>query len=381
MSSSSALAGASHVDVAFAASPRRTREQPCTLKWVHLLPNGPAMTMPLAASPRRAEQCEAGTARSRATRGAEHSSASRAGPRSDTLALTVESLADRDRFAPLPLDLGGRRPTWSASRSSPRSCMISTRSTRQSPVRDVSSHSAHHRQPSVHSLACRSSATSTRSRWCRSTRSPDHRRQEARTATTRSFVGKAASPRRPCPDFTRRPALLIPGQPRQVRVSEPLPDRRGLGSRRMARHPVTGGHLAQPHRNEQVSALDAVPVGGPGRRSPTPNHPSARAGRPRKRWLCPIHQVHRTAAGSPAGGQVRPVRALQRSDVLIVAAKHVRRPGQQLEILRLQRNVRICLGERRVGIPPLCTAKAARPSANAVAIGTMNRSSARHPHA
>ena len=52
--------------------------------------------------------------------------------------------------------------------------------------------------------------------------------------------------------------------------------------------------------------------------------------------LCPIHQVQRAALGDLAGIQVAVMGTLEAADVVVVATEHVRRPGQQLQVLRLQ---------------------------------------------
>jgi hypothetical protein len=93
-----------------------------------------------------------------------------------------------------------------------------------------------------------------------------------------------------------------------------------------------------------------------------------RAGEPpaRPHGLAPEQRVvsdPERAADRPidvAGGEVRGVRTLERADVVVVPAQHVRRPREQLEIVRTQASrrvgrrqplIRVAPGRRGVGPP------------------------------
>jgi hypothetical protein len=115
---------------------------------------------------------------------------------------------------------------------------------------------------------------------------------------------------------------------------------------------VAGGHLLQPDGDQQVSALDAVPLLAleqPLRAT----EPAACAGH-----LASEEQVvadpERTPRGARgiAGVRVQVMRALQAAQVVVVAAQHVGRSREQLQVLRAQRCRVVGARETLEGVEP-----------------------------
>ena len=148
------------------------------------------------------------------------------------------------------------------------------------------------------------------------------------------------------------PALLVVREPDQVGVPESLADLGGLDRGRVARLVVTTGHLLEPARDQEPAALDAVaPVALqlPLRtREPSPG----------AHRLAPEHHVvpdpepaaHR--ARHVAGARVRVMGALEGGDVGIVVTEHVFRASEQLEVVRIQLDLRVRGGKPLTGVEP-----------------------------
>ena len=66
--------------------------------------------------------------------------------------------------------------------------------------------------------------------------------------------------------------------------------------------------------------------------------------------LWPIQNAQRTARRHVAGIEVGVMRALEGADVVVVAAEHVGRPRQQLEVLGAERRRAVGGGQRLVGV-------------------------------
>ncbi len=147
--------------------------------------------------------------------------------------------------------------------------------------------------------------------------------------------------------------MLVERQAEQIRIAEALPD-----TSRSHRSLVGGGGIARcllPHHHghEQVPLLDTIAL--------FLLDQSLRPGEPPRatRHLSPDQQVSagpQCAAGRwerLVGLQMSMMRALQKLQVLIVAAEHRRRCREQLEILSSQRRRPIGSLKRRVRAPPL----------------------------
>jgi len=88
----------------------------------------------------------------------------------------------------------------------------------------------------------------------------DHRRQGPGAHDDQNLVDQPEALVDPT-ELDQRAALLVAGEPGQVRVLEAFADRRGLDRRRMTGFPVVATHFRKPGRDQQVAALDAVDAG------------------------------------------------------------------------------------------------------------------------
>jgi hypothetical protein len=147
-------------------------------------------------------------------------------------------------------------------------------------------------------------------------------------------------------------ALVHQGERYQVLIAAPLTDRGGLGRGGVRPLVVTAGRLLKPDRNQQVSVLDAL-TRLTFEEALRAREPAGRGGR-----LPSKHQVpadpERAARGARrlAGVQMGAMSTLQAAHVLVVAAEHVGRPREQLDILRAQRGRLIDSRQNLVGIRP-----------------------------
>ena len=92
----------------------------------------------------------------------------------------------------------------------------------------------------------------------------------------------------------------------------------------------------EPDGYQEIAALDAVttlPVEQPVAAA----EPAVRTGGlPAHEQVVPDPPGAARGAGNVAGIQVAVMGTLEAADVVVVATEHVRRPGQQLQVLRLQ---------------------------------------------
>ncbi len=132
--------------------------------------------------------------------------------------------------------------------------------------------------------------------------------------------------------------MILRGEGEQVRIAEALADRSGLGRDGDRGLEIAGRHVLEHERQQQVAPFRAVTVLALDEPPGTPE-PARRAAR-----LAPQDEVDRDperarAARSPAPRiQVRAIRTLHGAQVVRVAAQHVGRRRQQLEILGCQRH-------------------------------------------
>ena len=142
-------------------------------------------------------------------------------------------------------------------------------------------------------------------------------------------------------------SLLLHDERDEVRVAEALPDRGGLRRRRVCRF-VVGAGVRQHLRDQEVAALHALaalaleqPLG--------PAEPPVRARRvapEQQPQAGPERAPHRRARR--AGIEVSLIGPLQRVQILVVATEHVRRLGEQAEVLAAQRGRLVGHREPRV---------------------------------
>ena len=148
------------------------------------------------------------------------------------------------------------------------------------------------------------------------------------------------------------PALLVAREPDQVGVPESLADFGCLDRGRVARLKVAARHLLEPERDQEPAALDAVaPVA---LKLPL----CAREPSPRAHRLAPEQHVvpdpERAAHGARhiAGARMCVMSALEGGDVGIVVTEHVLRAREQLEVVRIQLDLRVRGGKPLAGIEP-----------------------------
>jgi hypothetical protein len=147
------------------------------------------------------------------------------------------------------------------------------------------------------------------------------------------------------------PALLVPGDPDQIRVTEPLADRGCLGGRLAGGVAVALGHLPQPHGNEQVAPLDAV--GRALEQALGTREPAARPG-----LVAAEEHVVADPERAPDRGrhvarvEVGAMSALETVHIVVVAAAHIARACEQLEVLGAERRRTAGGGQRLEGVLP-----------------------------
>ena len=99
---------------------------------------------------------------------------------------------------------------------------------------------------------------------------------------------------------------------------------------------VTARDGPEQDRDQEIAALDTVttlPVEQPVAAA----EPTGRTGGlPAHEQVVPDPPGAARGAGDLAGIQVAVMGTLEAADVVVVATEHVRRPGQQLQVLRLQ---------------------------------------------
>ena len=132
-------------------------------------------------------------------------------------------------------------------------------------------------------------------------------------------------------------ALPHPRDRDEVWIAVALADRGSLRQRCIRGAGVTSRLGPEHDGYQEIAALDTVatlPVEQPVAAA----EPSARTGGfPAHEQVVPDPPGAARGAGDLAGIQVGVMGTLEAADVVVVAAEHVRRPGQELEVLRFQR--------------------------------------------
>ena len=164
----------------------------------------------------------------------------------------------------------------------------------------------------------------------------DDRRQLTRVGDHKRFVDKPQALLAP-PLLEQGAALIVPSEPDQVQIAEAFADLGGLGRSRVPGLPVTPGHLLQPGRDQEITTLDAVLLRlvQQALRASEPATRPSRLASEQHVVADPERAAHSTRR--IAGIEVRVMRPLQAAHVIVVAAEQVRRPCEQLQVLRPQR--------------------------------------------
>ncbi len=144
-------------------------------------------------------------------------------------------------------------------------------------------------------------------------------------------------------------ALPHPRHRDEVRVVVALADCGSLRPRCVRRAGVTG---LEPDRYQEIAVLDAVTT-LPVEQAVAAAEPAVRTGAlPAKEQVVPDPPGAARGAGDLAGIQMAVMGTLEAADVLVVATEHVRRPGQQLQVLRLEEIVLVRPRQRFEGVQP-----------------------------
>ena len=173
----------------------------------------------------------------------------------------------------------------------------------------------------------------------------DDRRQLARRGGDQDLVDQPQALGDP-PVLDQRATLVVPREPQEVAIAEPLSDLGGLGRGGMGGLVVAASHLLQPDGDQQIAALDAVLLDS-FEQTPPAREPSTRSPA-----LAPEQQVVADPERAAGSGrhllrfEVRMVGTLQSADVVVVTAEHVRGARQELEIPRVERRGPIRAGQR-----------------------------------
>ena len=159
----------------------------------------------------------------------------------------------------------------------------------------------------------------------------------------------SSTSRRPSLDpslLNQRATLVVPREPQEVVIAEPLSELGGLGRGGMGGLVVAPSHLLEPDGDQQIAALDAVLLDA-FEQAPPSREPSTRSPA-----LAPEEQVVADPERAPSSGRhlldfkMRMVGALQSADVVVVSAEHVRSPRKELEIPRVEWRGPIRAGQR-----------------------------------
>ncbi|MGH2825324.1 MAG: hypothetical protein ACRDLY_20360 [Thermoleophilaceae bacterium] len=146
--------------------------------------------------------------------------------------------------------------------------------------------------------------------------------------------------------------MILSGEREHDPIAEALADRDRLGAGGDRGLEVAGRLVLRHGRQQQVAALDAVASLTFDQPPGTAEPPGCAAHLPLEGEVDadPERATRRSQALAPI--QVQLVGTLQAAHVLVVAAEHVGRRGQQLEILGFQRRRPIRARQQLVGVDP-----------------------------
>ena len=137
----------------------------------------------------------------------------------------------------------------------------------------------------------------------------------------------------------QRPALEVAGERHQIDVGEPIADLGGAAGDRVGGRPVSRGGVLEGFRDQEMALLGAI-VRNVFEQATSSRQPAAGAGE-----LAGVEQQEDQPARATGGAQHVAaaqqflVCALPRLDTEVVLSGEVRRRGQPLEVVRLQRGV------------------------------------------
>ena len=176
--------------------------------------------------------------------------------------------------------------------------------------------------------------------------------------------------------------LLVDCEREEIPVPEPGRDRSRLGRSVVRRLGVAFDDVLEHRRDDEIASLDAVGLLGL-EHALRPPEPAAR------RPDCAVcHQVQSDPEGTAhradgvAGLEVRPMRALEDTQVLVVEREHVGGDREALEVLCGQRDFGVGGDERHAGLLPATPIEqgACGLHVGAGHAGSMRRSLTFHPH-